>query len=197
MTEITLHPVTHKEEKNLGDLIDLYESAFPKRERRDREALKEMIGSRKNMNLFSIQREKELAGFIIAWELDGFTFIEHFAIFDQMRGGGIGKAVIDKVSEQFPGTIILEVEPLKSREPQERQESQKEADITKRRIEFYRRAGFEIITKEYIQPPYREEDLPAQLWLMSNTPGLTAYQIEQFIKTIHTVIYESARLPRL
>ena len=173
---IILEEITDSGNPRLETIIELYEEAFPRRERRETEDLKKMAAG-SDMRLFAINSGEDTAGFIIVWELGDFTFIEHFAILGIMRGSGIGKAVMDKIVERFAGKMVFEVEPA-------------EDEISCRRVEFYRRAGFEVLTENYIQPPYREEDSPARMWLMSNIPCREDIHIDEYIRMIHEKVYE-------
>ena len=80
----------------------------------------------------------------------------------------------------FPGLIVLEVE-------------KPETDLSIRRIGFYRRCGFSLCEKEYIQPAYRKggEELP--LFLMYTGTDTLDPQFETVRDNIHRKVYGVVR----
>lgn len=72
---------------------------------------------------------------------NGFALISLFAVFEEMRGMGIGSAFIEKLKQIYSdcGGIIVEVE-----KPEFAQTSQDKA-VRESRIRFYEKAGFKIV----------------------------------------------------
>lgn len=150
-------------DKELNELKMLYIEAFPPEERRP---LSRIIPKDPAFRFYAIGN----AGFITAWHFQTFTYIEHFAIYANQRGQGIGAQALASLS----GDLILEVEP-----PETSEEAM-------RRIAFYERNGFKLLNVNYIQPPYSNE-LPAiELRLMVR--GEIA-DIDAAIRTIHHRVY--------
>lgn len=104
----------------------------------------------------------------MVWKL-GFLFIEHFEIFEQFRNCGLGGEVLKLLSKKY-GCIVLESEP---------DVIGKEA---KSRMEFYKKNGFCIIHKNYIQPPYDSSKPSVNLFLLSNYFIINLLEIENTIK---------------
>jgi ribosomal protein S18 acetylase RimI-like enzyme len=126
----------------------LYTSSFPSEERRNITAQQELLQNGA-LRLSHVEKDGVFAGFVFYWTLTDFTFIEHFAIDNSQRGGGIGSAVIGL----FPGAIVLEVEP----------------PLTPgaiRRIHFYERLGFKAWEHAYLQPAYHAGGAPLKMLLM-------------------------------
>lgn len=112
-------------------------------------------------------------GLITAWNLDGFYYLEHLATTPLIRNRGYGKQIIQQIKDLLPGVIVLEVE-------------HPEDEMSRRRIGFYQRCGFQLCEKEYIQPPYREGGEEVPLFLMySGTDS-----IDDAFDTIRQRIYK-------
>lgn len=156
---------------------ELYYSSFPEEERRPWEdVIKRIDGENPFFSLYVIKHKGEDAGFITLWRLPGALYCEHFAILPNLRGEGIGSAVIEgAIGMASPNPLVLEVElPEKSADAQ-------------RRIEFYKRCGM-IPMEEfpYWQPPYRT-DLPSvAMMLMSSSPLADP---TAFVMMLHTLVY--------
>ena len=90
---------------------------------------------------------------ITVWNLGGFYYLEHLATSPAVRNKGYGRKVMDKIRESFPGVIVLEVE-------------RPEEEMSIRRIGFYKRCGFLLCEKDYMQPPYRKGGEGLPLYLM-------------------------------
>lgn len=129
--------------EEFGRLMDLYESAFPPDERRPRE---QMPPADPAFRLWAVGDD----GLLTTWQFDGYTYVEHFAVFPDRRGGGIGSRALAAIA----GPVILEVEPPES------------GEMARRRIDFYRRNGFRLDDLKYIQPPYSPDSSPVELRLM-------------------------------
>ena len=93
-------------------------------------------------------------GFITAWRLPDFLFLEHFATYPHCRGNGYGKAALECILARVP-LAVLEAEV-----PQ--------TPLQKRRIAFYERCGFVCNDIPYLQPAYSEKGAPVPLVLMSS-----------------------------
>ena len=68
-------------------------------------------------------------------------YLEHLAVFAEMRNKKIGQQILDWVKEQLQGVRLLEVEPA-------------ETEMATRRIHYYERNGYRILDRNYLQPPY-------------------------------------------
>ena len=121
----------------------LMQTAFPLQERRNADLQREYTDNQPNFHTLVILIENGPIGLITYWELDGFNYIEHFAINENVRNKGYGQEALKQLKEEIEGMIVLEVE-----EPID--------ELTKRRIEFYQRQGFTIQDMPYQQPPYRK-----------------------------------------
>lgn len=127
----------------------LLHDSFPLAERRDDEAQRDNTDHNPRFTCYFISDDELPVGLITAWNLDGFYYLEHLATTPLIRNRGYGKQIIQQIKDLLPGVIVLEVE-------------HPEDEMSRRRIGFYQRCGFQLCEKEYIQPPYREggEEVP-------------------------------------
>lgn len=165
----------------LEKLIGLYEKAFPPVERRSIESLKEYVDHKETMFFCAVYESGELAGFVTYWLFTGFVYLEHIAVFPEMRNKDIGKQILDFLEANYPGVRLLEVEPNTS-------------ELNERRINFYKRNGYEVLDKDYLQPPYPGyggEGIP--LWIMGNQNADPKDKFAEFIRTIKEEVYSYGR----
>lgn len=150
-----LERITDINNDTYRSLCCLYTESFPEIERRSITQLDTLVATKKNMHFNAIiEDDGRIAGLMIFWDFEDFIYLEHFAIFPEMRNGGTGRRTLQLLSGTTDKPKILEAEPADN-------------GIAGRRIEFYRRNGFEVIDQDYEQPSYRpcEEGMP--LWIMS------------------------------
>ena len=166
----------------IGQVEELYTSAFPADERRDFSDFTELLsrGAFSVLGAFdaSCGGDKLLA-FITFWKLDGITYLEHFAVVPQMRGRGLGRKVFTHFLGNVASTIVLEVEPPVTL-------------IAVRRIRFYESLGLKLWDGvPYVQPPYGPGRQPLELKLMTHgevSQGL----LEGSVAQIHCRVYGCA-----
>ena len=122
------------------------------------------------------RRDFSLVGFITGWLFDGYTYVEHFAIDPAARNGGIGAEAM-KQFLIFCGTpVVLEVEMPTD-------------EMSKRRIGFYERLGFELDNQVYHQPPYREGGEWLEMRLMTYGDVDLEHSFEQVKNCLHKNVY--------
>lgn len=160
MKEITNY---RKGDKLPEELLQLYIEAFPADERRPWQSTEELIvfaDTHPEMKIRLITVDGKFAGLMIFWELDdSLRYIEHLATLPELRGQGLGKQLMDSLKDEG-ASILLEVEPPVD-------------ELTRRRVNFYRRLGLELHEAlPYLQPPYAEGLEPVALGLMT-TPEVT------------------------
>lgn len=151
--------------------------AFPKSERRDRKGhLSEF--DEPHFNSVCYQPD-DLKGFINYWNLDGFIYIEHFAVVSELRGQGIGAELMSCLRAiQQEKVMVLEAEP-----PQD-------SAIAARRIDFYRRLGFALNPYPYIQPAMMEGEQPIPLVIMSSPLSLSESEFIRIRNSIYENVYK-------
>lgn len=131
-----------------------YCETFPEDERRSQEQFQSLF-SYPNVKVISVLKDLKSIGYLIVWELSNSVFVEHFEIFSEYRSLKFGSEIISDLFRDY-SHIILEAEP-------------ETLNIdAQRRIDFYKRNGFTIIDKQYLQPSYGEGKSPLKLWLLAN-----------------------------
>lgn len=172
-----LERITNLQDELLDKLIPLYEESFPEEERRPKAQLLKLIENKNEMYFTAVFWEGELCGLFVYWDFLDFFYVEHLAVFPSMRNKKIGAKVLAFIATNLGGVRLLEVEPPTN-------------EMATRRIEYYRRNGYEVLEKEYIQPSYSRNEDACNLWIMGNTnPG----QLPAFIERIKKEVYLNNR----
>lgn len=160
------------EEKDFGEVYRQMEDSFPLCERREFQEAKAVLKAR-DYNLFHIEDDGKRVGFISVWALDGFFFIEHFAVYPDFRNKGLGATALELAKKQFK-SLVLEVEPPIS-------------DFAIRRLAFYERNGFYQNHFDYFQPAYRKGEKDVKLVILSFPEKLS--DGEKTVKEIYKKVY--------
>ena len=150
----------------------LITAAFPPEEYRPLEELRLYTDSKPHFYNNIIFHHDTPVGFITDWDFGKFYYVEHFAVDPAQRNGGHGKNVLNHLCELLQHPIVLEVE-------------MPEEEMAQRRINFYKRQGFTLWEKPYLQPPYRPGDdyLPMLLMAHGNL------ECERDFETVKNSIY--------
>lgn len=164
------------EDERMQKLVALYLEAFPASERREPGQLKYLTAYCPQMYFNAVEEAGELAGLFIYWKLDSFYFLEHLAVYPEMRNRKIGQQVLDYIQKNLPGERLLEVELPAD-------------ELTTRRVNYYRRNGYEVVDKNYRQPPYDAPGEGYPLWIMSNAPEQSPGILEKHIQTVKEEVY--------
>lgn len=162
-------------EVQIEDFNEVYsqmEESFPVCERRSYSEAKAVL-SNQDYKLYHIEEDCKKIGFISIWQLNGFNFVEHFAIYSQFRNLGYGAKSLDFAKKQW-AKLVLEAEPAIT-------------EIAKRRLTFYKRNGFCENQFKYMQPAYRDGEEDVELVVMSY-PSLLD-DSESVVKEIYKKVY--------
>lgn len=131
-----------------------YTDSFPEAERRAFSLVKDLVKNEPRFVVFALFRDDVYAGFITAWQFNAFTYVEHFAIDESARNGGIGAEAMRQFLTNCDAPVVLEVEIPAD-------------EMSKRRIGFYERLGYVLDNHIYYQPPYREGEEFLEMRLMT------------------------------
>lgn len=170
-----LKPISDSNDPALPDIKPLYETAFPQQERRTWEELMRLLNEPK-MRLNAIMIDEHFIGFAIYWKLDDWLYLEHLAISAQLRGKEYGARVIEYLKGLAGRKIILETELP-------------ETDEAVRRIRFYERQGFKVVSYPYKQPPYRQHESPFPMMLMT-TAEISKEECNEVVNMMTHEVYE-------
>ncbi len=164
-------------DKHAEELISLYLEAFPENQRHTKEDFENLLNNNSLFHCNAVLMNDALIGFFHYWEFEEFLFLEHIAIEPPLRGHKLGEKVIELIRSFTNKPLIIEVEPAETTE------------YGGRRIEFYRRLGFETIPHKYLQPPYRQGDAFVLLEIMSDKPEFASDNFEKIKSTIYKAVY--------
>lgn len=159
----------------LSDVKPLYENAFPIHERRTLEALTPILNEPK-IHLKAIMLHERFIGFAIYWKPEDWLYLEQLAITPEFRGKKHGKKVIEYLKHVAGQKLILETELP-------------ETDEAVRRIRFYERLGLKAVNYPYKQPPYRKEESPFPMLLMSAVE-VNEEECNRVVNMIRYEVYE-------
>lgn len=179
MTSYRQHLIRSLDDPLFAEAHEIYRQSFPVYEQRDAEGSARILSHPDFRYVVFLDGQDRLAGLRTAWHTPDFIYLEHFAVSPAIRGGGIGKFLLDELTEREPGKVILEIDPVQD-------------EISTRRLHFYLRNGF--IPNEnynYIHPPYKAGDDPYPLLLMSHLQPLSQEQYDAFVRYHHTVAVAS------
>lgn len=163
-------------ENDFDDIYAIMKDSFPADEMRGYDAQKALFG-RKEYFAFGVkENDGSLAAFITMWKFSDFTYGEHFAVSQDLRGSGMGGRIINEAAKIAEKRFCFEVEPP-------------ETDIAKRRIAFYERNGFILNDFHYIQPPLSESTESLRLMIMSYGKMLTDMEFQAIKNTVYRNVY--------
>ena len=153
---------------------DLFESAFPEEER---PPFDEMV--RRDSPLFHfllVHNEDEPIGLLTYWDFEDFVYVEHFAIDEEMRDQGFGKAAFLNFLSQQHKQVLFEVEL-----PHD--------EVSEHRIEFYSSMGLCQNPQDYIQPSYRDPQHLAIPMLIMSKYELDDDAFDEMRDTLYREVY--------
>lgn len=150
---LNLEIVIASDKESLSYIESLYLDSFPPDERRPFEQIVAMLREDSVFVLRLLCDDGRRVGFISCWQWPDLAYVEHFAVDPAVRGGGYGAAALQRLCAEAGTPIVLEVE-----KPHD--------EMSRRRIGFYRRCGFVLSERPYVQPPYSEGARPLPLHLM-------------------------------
>lgn len=163
------------DEQTLATVKDIYLASFPPEEQRPWNDLERRARDGRELRLMVFVWHADVAGFITAWDLGPFLYIEHFATSPALRGGGLGSKALASITGGAGKPVVVEVE---------REDAGENAS---RRIGFYKRCGFFPLDNfDYVQPPYTDGQPSVPLLLMSTDPSLDPASIARIL---HVQIY--------
>ncbi|MCM1519140.1 MAG: GNAT family N-acetyltransferase [Pseudoflavonifractor sp.] len=160
MSDIELSPLSSADESAVRCL---YECSFPVEERRPWHGVMSLHDGDSRFTVYRILRDGVGIGMITVWRIDGFRYVEHFAIDPLLRGCGVGGMAIKLLAGMDAAPLVLEVEPPVG----------EHGDDTRRRVRFYENNGFFAFPEyKYVQPPYAPGLPSVELMLMATSPSV-------------------------
>jgi len=160
-----------------GKMYELYRSAFPAVERRSLGSLEQILNYDKNFEMDALLKDGDFVGFFNFWTFERFVFGEHFAIDPKMRGQNIGSEVVKTFVSKINLPVVLEVEM-----PTDAQSI--------RRIDFYERLNFKVLSHNYAQPYYDGSGKLLPMLLMSNNYHFADKHFSLIKNTVYKNVYQ-------
>ena len=151
----------------------LFEEAFPEQERPPFSSLRHRDAGK--FHFLVAENGDDPVGILTYWTFEDLIYIEHFAIDEELRNQGLGKATFLNFLSQQQEQVVLEVEPPDT----------EEAD---HRVEFYASMGFFINPQEYVQPSYHNDDRTVPMIIMSKYE-LDDDEFEEIRSLIYREVY--------
>lgn len=173
---IECRPVKKASDPLLDKVEKTYNDSFPEAERRAFSLVRELVKEESRFVVYALLRDEAYVGFITAWQFDSFTYVEHFAIDESARNGGIGAGTMKQFLALCDVPVVLEVEI-----PTE--------EMSKRRIGFYERLGYVLDSHVYFQPPYRRGEEFLEMRLMTYGDIDLQRSFEAVKACIHRYVY--------
>ena len=131
---------------------NLFEEAFPEQERPPFSIIRQRDAGK--FHFLVAENGDEPVGILTYWTFDDLVYVEHFAIDEELRNQGLGKAVFLNVLSQQHDQVVLEIELLNTEE-------------AVHRLAFYQSLGFFQNPQPYIQPSYHNDGRTVPMILMS------------------------------
>lgn len=153
--------------------MEIYMDSFPYEERRSLETvIGDLADSR--FHFIAFHENGIPVGFFTYWKMDGYIYGEHFAVDGNIRGAGLGSAILEDLkSSGIP--VILEVELP-------------ETEMAERRIGFYLRNGFVMNMHEHFQPAYHRDCQPVRMNVMTWPEEFSEDEYAEFRKNLEEIV---------
>lgn len=159
--------------KNTGDpdwavLWKVYETSFPREERRTRAAQKTIMNNpRYHFEMW--RSDDEPIGLTAWWKYERFSFLEHFAVHPRRRSGGLGRKILTCWMRRPHPLVLLEIDTLTD-------------EISRRRWNFYERLGFLDNGIAHSHPSYYDGMGKVPLLVLSYPDRIERELYEEFAK---------------
>jgi GNAT superfamily N-acetyltransferase len=153
----------------------IYAEAFSGLERRSLCEQRDVM-RRPHYRFSAVLREGEPVGVLAWWKLSGFCFVEHFAIAEAHRSGGLGRRAVELLLGHVAEPVAVDVEPFGT------------GHAAARRVAFYRRLGFAYCGQPVTLPAYRGKgSAPSNFMVWGAEPDRG--ERERIFETICSEIY--------
>ena len=153
---------------------NLFEEAFPEQERPPFSSLRQRDAG--TFHFLVAENGDDPVGILTYWTFDDLVYVEHFAIDEELRNQGLGKAVFLNFLSQQQEQVVLEVEFPDT----------EEAD---HRVEFYASMGLYQNPYDYYQPSYHCDDRTVPMMIMSKME-LDDDEFEEMRKILYKEVYK-------
>jgi len=151
----------------------IYLEAFPKKERRTLKEQEKLL-EKSNYKMLCYVKEDILIAIVWYWDIDSYTFLEHFAVSNKLRGQAFGSKILNEFIKNNEN-IILEIEPIVD-------------VVTQKRLEFYEKFGFVINKHEHFQVPFRKNAPEIKLLFMTQNTIMPKNDYEKLYERMKSIL---------
>ena len=156
-------------------LYELMQQSFPPAEIRTYEGELALL-AREDYRVLAVYSDETIQAFIAEWRLEGFCFVEHFAVNPATRGMGLGTDVFGTYLEQADCPVVIEVDDADTQE-------------ATRRVAFYERLNLRLSEIRYPQPKLRAGGEPVPLRMMVYPYDVTQDALQKMQERIYFTVY--------
>lgn len=157
----------------------LLKTSFPEDEYRDSEEWRRFTaGEKPEFHNMLIADGSLNVGILAWWDFGTWRYVEHLAVDPALRDRGYGAIALGLFLGMSDSPVALEVEAP-------------EDSLSRRRIEFYRRAGFRLLPDSYTQPPYRPGGNSVEMRIMTTAPENAAPSFREIEQTLRSRVYSA------
>ncbi|MBT2770862.1 GNAT family N-acetyltransferase [Halomonas sp. ISL-60] len=164
--------------EKFDQVFEIMKCSFPEAEYREYSEQKKLLSHSRYRLITEENEQNEVIGFLAGWEFEAIRYVEHVAVSPNIRGGGIGRQLMERFMKQSTKPVILEVELP-------------DDELKRRRIGFYERLGFRLGDHSYVQPPLRVRQQTLSLQIMSYPVALTSTEFEMVRKLLYKEVYSA------
>ena len=163
--------------KNYNKAEKLFTASFRPCEMREGLRQRELL-KRPEYELLGAFAEDELCAAAAVWRFSGFSFLEHFAVWENLRGSGLGSEMLKEIADMFD-PLILETEKDMD-------------DFSARRHAFYIRNGFSDCGISYMQPQLNKKckNENVALTLMSSSAIDALCAVKTVFEGVYNIDYD-------
>ncbi|MDP4240196.1 MAG: GNAT family N-acetyltransferase [Bacteroidota bacterium] len=173
---LNFHRINSVNDPYFSKLFNLYTLAFPPSERRSWAAMEYELSYEKRFYAHALIQDDLFVGLFNYWTFDRFFYIEHLAVSPKLRSRGIGSEAMKVFMSQVKLPVVLEVELPNDM-------------VASRRLHFYERLGFTILSHSYAQPPYEGNGFFMPELIMSNDIHFANSHFEMIKETLYDQVY--------
>ena len=157
----------------------LLKTSFPEDEYRDSEEWHRFTaGEKPEFHNMLISDGPLNVGILAWWDFGTWRYVEHLAVDPDLRDRGYGAIALRLFLAMSDTPVALEVETP-------------DDSLSRRRIEFYRRAGFRLLPDAYTQPPYRPGGNSVEMRIMTTDPENGTLSFREIEQTLRRRIYSA------
>lgn len=177
MTDKAFYRIKDVKDRWYKSFLEVYAISFPVHEQRN--ASQQITAfDNKHYHLIIKTAGEKLVSFIAYWDFKDYVYIEHLAVNPELRGQNKGSELLEDFAEMISKAIILEIDPPINK-------------IAKKRLEFYKKLGYEVNSYVHFHPAYNEIFTPHELIILSLNRKLTKGEYHEFYDDLCNIVMKT------